>query len=751
MPRSAADLPVHLIVGPAEHGVNAYAAELAGVLGAPVLRRAHFSEVEPSGLPPRMHLHVTDHLLGSSPAEAADLIERLSASAQHLGVTLHDIPQSSDGERNFPRRTEAYGRIIAAADLVIVNSEHELRLLEEAGALEAGSPAGGIAVVPLPLPVLPAGEEIPDAPGQRTLAVFGYIYPGKGYEEAIDAAAAQESPLRVAALGRVAEGCDWLAEQLKQRAEQRGVGFEIAGFIPDEELVPRLRAADVPVCFHQHFSASGSINTWIAAGRRPIAPRVRYTEEMERLRPGTLTLVEPEDLPAAVAAALADPASTRLDPASLPHTLADAAAEYRRLLAAAPAAPSVSIVIPYFAAAGESLPQQRLDLILAALAAQQDAFRDLVVANDGSAVPPVLPADLPFPASIVRQEDEGFRAAAARNLGAGATTGDVLVFLDADTVPQPGFVAALTAPLLEDEADLSVGRRRHAHLTGPRAGEELADPAWLRDAYARTENLRAGDARAYQLVISAVLAVRRSAFEAIGGFDESLVGYGGEDWVLAHRLWESGARFLHAPEAVAVHDGPDWGERGGRSDAEQLAVKNAETRALAHRIPATWTRPPGIRFRSPELRVLLSVTEIHDDDAAAAWVGALFAAHPDAELRLSAGFERVWDLCGEDARVRSALTREAWAPARFTLTVQRLFDPAELGAALSGLDAAPENGPLGGPLRRARLMVDGEPAADLVSTRAAAMGSAETPGPWLEQSVAAWPESVDLERTWAGW
>ncbi|MYW74740.1 glycosyltransferase, partial [Pseudonocardia sp. SID8383] len=68
-----------------------------------------------------------------------------------------------------------------------------------------------------------------------------------------------------------------------------------------------------------------------------------------------------------------------------------------------------------------------------------------VVADDGSPEPPD-PAALagPVPVRVVTQDDRGFRAAAARNRGAAQVEGDVLVFLDADTVPGPGFVAALT-------------------------------------------------------------------------------------------------------------------------------------------------------------------------------------------------------------------------------------------------------------------------------------------------------------------
>ncbi|MFC4806907.1 glycosyltransferase [Falsarthrobacter nasiphocae] len=829
-------------MGPPTHGVALYAAQMAEALGAEIrrastpedaLRAAH--EIRDAGLE-RVHLHVTDHLFGRSPAEAAESIEGIAAVVGSLSLTLHDIPQASDGPRNLRRRSEAYARIIRAADAVVLNSRHEKRLLREAGIPAA--PLTG--VIPLPLVPGPRAEgaaeggsgpeagargaasapeaavadgSSAEAAAQRagrpaTLGLFGYIYPGKGHAELIEAAARQDPPARVLALGAVATGHDELVRELTAAATARGVDFEVTGFIEDADLPAQLERVDVPVCFHRHFSASGSLNTWISAGRRPLAPDTRYTREMADLRPGTLTLVPDEaSLAGAVRRALADPASTRLAPGSLPHGLADAAAEYARFFErAAAGVPQASVVVPYYDDGTSAAPAERLRLILDAIKGQSARDLDVVVADDGSPQPPHLPGW----ARLVRQEDRGFRAAAARGLGADAAWGQTLVFLDADTVPDPDFVERLTAPLLTGEADLAVGRRDHAWLTGPEAGTPLDSPAWLRDAYARTENLAAADARAYQLVISAVLAVRRDLFEEIGGFDESLSGYGGEDWELAHRAWEAGARMIHVPEARAVHDGPDWGERDGRSHERARREKNAETRALAERIPAGWTRPAGVVFARPELAVRCAggAWDADDGDALAAWIGALLAVRPDARVELPAGAgPAVAALFAADPRVGVGEVRGAEtsgsaaeeggtaaraAGARFTLVVSRLFEPGVLPAAMAALDDAPENGELGGVRRRAVVVIPSEPApqgadaapqekagppprvaARLTSARAEALRArglgdeARQPEAGPEADAEAGPEAdaeaglaveadafprlPDLERTWAGW
>ncbi|MDN5640863.1 MAG: glycosyltransferase, partial [Actinomycetia bacterium] len=436
----------------------------------------------------------------------------------------------------------------------------------------------------------------------------------------------------------------------------------------------------------------------------------------------------------------------------------------------APDQPELSVVIPYYddgapdptPGATGTLAARRLELLLAALARQEGlGTAETIVVDDGSPAAPTLPEAVVG----LRQEDRGFRAGAARNLGARRARGRVLAFLDGDTVPDPGYLAALCAPLLAGTAQVSTGRRDHAHLAGPHAGRPLESPTWLEQIHHRTRNLAGGDARTHQAVISAVLGVSRWTFLAVGGFDESLTGYGGEDWELAHRLWEAGAAFRHVPEARAVHDGPDWAARGGREDPEQKAVKNRETRALAVRIPAPWTRPAGVVFPVPQLTVELTTPALDGlgiaGDRVTAWIADLLAAVPDAAVHLPPDIG-VPELLAGDPRVRAAsIPRPVQGrPApRFRLTVRALFDPAGLVGSLRQLDDAAEDGPRGGVARRAALVLPGTPqeqtasaAAELVSARAAALERAGHPAsPGLPAMVDPYPLSPDLERRWAGW
>ncbi|MGA9874045.1 MAG: glycosyltransferase [Rhodococcus sp. (in: high G+C Gram-positive bacteria)] len=334
--------------------------------------------------------------------------------------------------------------------------------------------------------------------------------------------------------------------------------------------------------------------------------------------------------------------------------------------------PSVSVVVPYY-----NQPRQ-LALVLKALTLQTYPrhLLDVVIADDGSAEAPDVADFAPeLAVSVVRQEDKGFRAAAARNLGAAASTGTILCFLDADTVPCPDYIEhAVRLPSLVPDA-VVVGRRTHADLSQlePRqlapwfgtSAEQLepdepqhCEPQWLVDAYRRTGNLLDPGWDGYKFILSAVLTCTREMFDAAGGFDPSFVRYGGEDWEFANRAFMMGAVLAHEPAARAWHDGPDW---AGRAVADRTDEKNAEALALAPLITDPAARRSGLRYRVPDFVVLVRVdghtaaslqvtvaSVVEDNDSAVWFVGDRADSMYDAlglhDSRVRAGSPDEWIL-----------------------------------------------------------------------------------------------------------
>ena len=326
-PSPPTTLPLTIALGPPAHGVTRFAVECAQAAGAPLLEVADVAELPaalaalPDHRPPQpVHLHVTDPLFGSTPDEAAATIESL-ARDRPVAVTLHDVPQPAEGAERCRRRTRAYRRIAAAAGLVVVSSAHERTLCEAAGvAVDAVIP---LPVPELPVPELPApdpggrAEQAPEPmPDARSVGVFGFLHPGKAVDLVADAvaalAAAGDRSVTLRLLGAPAEGHEDYVRAAMDTVRAAGGRAEVTGRIDDDDLARVLGEVTVPVALFRNVSASGSLNTWAAAGRRPLVSDSDYTREMEQRHPGSLLLTDGADLPGDLRKLLDDPAPTRV-------------------------------------------------------------------------------------------------------------------------------------------------------------------------------------------------------------------------------------------------------------------------------------------------------------------------------------------------------------------------------------------------------------------------------------------------------
>ncbi len=234
---------------------------------------------------------------------------------------------------------------------------------------------------------------------------------------------------------------------------------------------------------------------------------------------------------------------------------------------------------------------------LAGLAGQAGAppYRLVVVDNDPEPHPP---PQLPPGALLVREPARG--AAAARNRGIAETDTPLLAMLDDDVVPDPGWLRALAAPVLEGRADLTGGRV----VLDP----AVARPRWLAPAvegYLTALDLGPDEAELApdQTLLTASLLTRTALLREVGGFDLRLGPQGstqlvGDDVQVVRALRAAGARARWVPSAVVVHElpavrlQPTWVLRRaylqGRSDWRVDRATLEHRAARGARVAGSW-------------------------------------------------------------------------------------------------------------------------------------------------------------------
>ena len=194
-----------------------------------------------------------------------------------------------------------------------------------------------------------------------------------------------------------------------------------------------------------------------------------------------------------------------------------------------------------------------LEACLSALAADLRTGDQLVVVDSASTDRRVAAVAAGHAAEFVREDVPG--ASRARNAGIRAAVHDVVAFIDDDVRVRPGWAAAIARPFARDGVAFVTGR-----LTVPAGQQDVQRPIAVKDDSAGTVLDRSSPA---PLGASANLAVRRSALDAVGGFDERLGGgarFGAaEDLDLFDRLLAAGMTGWYEPEAWAEHD--QWRER----------------------------------------------------------------------------------------------------------------------------------------------------------------------------------------------
>lgn len=180
---------------------------------------------------------------------------------------------------------------------------------------------------------------------------------------------------------------------------------------------------------------------------------------------------------------------------------------------------------------GEDVIDRQLD----ALAAQHTDFPwEVVVADNGSRDRTrdlVLRRATSFPVPLRLVDASDRRGVGhARNIAARGARGTLLIYCDSDDEVRPGWLQAAALGL--SSAPAVVGLNREL-LEPPRADAPILNPQILQGVCS---------------VQTCNFGVRSDVFFAIGGFDETLPPYGGEDTEFAIRLRTAGYQVIAAPE-----------------------------------------------------------------------------------------------------------------------------------------------------------------------------------------------------------
>ena len=141
-------------------------------------------------------------------------------------------------------------------------------------------------------------------------------------------------------------------------------------------------------------------------------------------------------------------------------------------------------------------------------------------------------------ATVLRVRPQRPCAAVGRNAGWRAARGEFVLFLDGDTLLDPGFVPRALAAMAEPTVAVVWGHRR-----------EMAPE---QSPYVRALDLDWVYAPGIVPFCGGDALVRRDVLAAVGGFDERLIA--GEEPELCQRIRAAGSLILHIDAPMTLHD-----------------------------------------------------------------------------------------------------------------------------------------------------------------------------------------------------
>ena len=238
-----------------------------------------------------------------------------------------------------------------------------------------------------------------------------------------------------------------------------------------------------------------------------------------------------------------------------------------------------SVIVPAFRA------EATITATIESLLAQSYLPREIIVVDDGSPDETAeVVAGFGAPVVLIRQENGG--TSSARNRGIAAATGDVICFLDADDVYEPGRLASVAAAFAaEPELDAVL---TDAALVEP-ARTVLASSWWPAEANRVRLDIRAK-------IIFCALCIRRPVLTELGPFDQRFHLL--EDVEMWHRIVCRGYRVGYVDEPSYIYKiNPVGKTQATQTVNGEWELFRIDLRyALAWKTPLSWR--PRLAFRS---------------------------------------------------------------------------------------------------------------------------------------------------------
>jgi glycosyltransferase involved in cell wall biosynthesis len=266
---------------------------------------------------------------------------------------------------------------------------------------------------------------------------------------------------------------------------------------------------------------------------------------------------------------------------------------------------------------------------------------EVLVIDDGSNVdicePTIRKYEKYLNIIYVRQKDEGYRLAKARNLGLSLCKGDGIIFMDADILPLSQDIEKYMRVLHIDTNCVLIGHRRYVDVSAINDDEILKSSEyaeslpsinpnndvagrvnddgiafdWRFETYNNTNFLKE-DLWPFNKASGGNIAFSRELLERAGLVDEAFQAWGCEDGEHGYRLYNEGAYFIPMLDIICLHQEP-VNEHGEEKfdDGESFRSKGHKItkQILESKCPAPYARKfiEGRLYEVPKVSIYIPV------------------------------------------------------------------------------------------------------------------------------------------------